>query len=462
MNKLTKGEWLRLSIIFLPNLMISLNTYMLQVALPEIQHTLGVPFNDAQFILTGYSLGLATCLIISSFLGNRLGQKKVLLGGVLLFLILSIIGGSTTSANLLIMVRIGQGVSGALIQPQVMVLMREGFSKEKQPIIFSVYGMVIGLGFTFGLLLGGLIMEWNFFGLGWRNIFYFNIPICLIILCLNYLIPRKVPMTTSSLDIPGSFLLMLGSFVLVYHIIYFSGVESSVFIVIGLVILLIFWQTEQKRKQDQKNVLVDFLVFKEVDFFKGIMSVFSVYMSMFGFFFLITYYAQLGLSKTVYETGFIFLPLGIGFTVASITSSKWLKRLGNRLLMIGTVGMIVSILLLMITLILQPDLYAPFNLLLLCLYGIFLGITTTPLIGIILMKVSSDFSALASSIINMMMYFSNIIGVAFIGGFFKRVEYNTHSYLNAFQLALIGVIICLLLTAICFYSLFHRKRNSAY
>ncbi|MDT2834104.1 MFS transporter [Vagococcus carniphilus] len=85
MNQLTKKEWLRLSIIFLPNLMISLNTYMLQVALPEIQKTLGITFSDAQFILTGYSLGLATFLILSSFFGNRWGQKSILLLGISFF-----------------------------------------------------------------------------------------------------------------------------------------------------------------------------------------------------------------------------------------------------------------------------------------------------------------------------------------------------------------------------------------
>ncbi|MDT2866116.1 MFS transporter [Vagococcus carniphilus] len=463
MNQLTKKEWLRLSIIFLPNLMISLNTYMLQVALPEIQKTLGITFSDAQFILTGYSLGLATFLILSSFFGNRWGQKNILLLGISFFFVLSIIGGITSSETVLILVRIGQGISGALIQPQVMVLMREGFSKDQQPFIFSLYGMVIGLGFTFGLLLGGIIMKLNLFNLGWRNIFFFNLPVCLLILCMSSLIPKREPITKDSVDVKGSSLLVLGSFLLVYQIIYFKNITSVVIILIGLALLFFFRKVEKVRLNKKQTVLVDFSIFQEPNFLRGIASVFCVYMSMFGLFFLMTYYAQLGLGKSVFQTGFIFLPLGIGFTLASIASANWLKKMGNQLLLLGVLGMLGSLIILMFSLKNQPDLFTFFNLFLLFLYGLFLGITTTPLIGIILIDVSTEFSGLASSIINMVMYFSNIMGVALIGGAFKKIAGQTNNYLFGFSYSLTGVLLCLVLTGYYFKITFieEKKRSSS-
>ena len=455
MKQLTKKEWFRLSLILLPNLMISLNTYMLQVALPEIEVSLEMTFKDAQFVLTGYSLGLASFLIISSFLGNRLGQRKILLAGIFSFMLLSLIGGSTNSALVLIIIRILQGISGALIQPQVMVLMREGFSKEKQGIVFAIYGMVIGLGFTFGLLLGGIIMELNFGGASWRNIFFINIPICLVILLLSSLIPTKVPITSENLDKSGSLLLISGSFLLAYHIIYFSNFLSLLIILLALFLLTFFYQVEKRKR----HPLVNFRVFKEPLFLKGVLSVFSIYLTMFGFFFLVTYYAQQGLGKTVYQTGFIFLPLGIGFTCASISSSYYLKKLGNHLLLKGIGLMVISLLLLILNVTsYQEDLLAISNTLLLFSYGVGLGFTTTPLIGLILIEVSSFFSALASSIINMTMYFSNIIGVALLGSVFKTSVYKTESYQLSFSITLSVIILLLILAYRLFKQLLKKEK----
>ena len=449
-EKLTKAEMLRLSIILLPNLMISLNTYMLQVALPEIQKGLGSSFSDAQFVLTGYSLGLASFLIISSFLGNRLGQKKVLLTGIILFMLLCLIGGSTSSVTVLILVRIGQGIAGALIQPQVMVLMREGFSVEKQSLVFGIYGMVIGLGFTFGLLLGGFIMKWNLVDLGWRNIFFINIPFCLLIVCLQQLIPKKEKSVSGTIDKSGSLLLIVGSFLLVYQLIYFVGVKSTLLISLSLIVLVIFYHLEKSYLKKEKMPLVDVRVFKEAKFLIGLLSVFSVYVTMFSLFFLMTYYAQEDLGKTVFQTGFIFLPLGIGFTVASITSSKVLKKIGNHLLIIGVLGMIASLCLLSFSVLQQPDLFSIYNMLLLALYGVFLGFTTTPLVGIILIKVSSHYSAVASSLINMTMYFANILGVALLSQLFKLSFVQSSRFVYSLIFIVIELLISLIMiTYLC-------------
>lgn len=456
MKQLTKEELFRLSIILLPNLMISLNTYMLQVALPEIEQSLSMSFNDAQFVLTGYSLGLASFLIISSFLGDRLGQKKILLIGIFFFMLLALIGGSTHSAKVLILVRIFQGITGALIQPQVMVLMREGFSKEKQGPVFAIYGMVIGLGFTFGLLLGGIIMEWNLAGNSWRNIFFINIPVCLLVLLLSRFIPERKGISQENLDKVGSLLLIGGSFLLAYHIVYFAGLSSFFFILVAALILFLFFLVEKK----QTHPLVQLAVFKEDSFSKGLLSVFSIYLTMFALFFLVTYYAQEGLGKSVFETGFIFLPLGIGFTIASISSSYFLKKRGNHLLLIGILMMIFSLFLLAISVSKQSDLFAFFNISLLFLYGIGLGFTTTPLIGIILIKVTSRFSALASSMINMTMYFSNIIGVALMGNLFKGIVQSKDSYVLSFICSLLAIVVVLVMTFFLFKSLLIKKEKT--
>lgn len=165
-------RWYALGVILLPTLLISLNTYMIQVALPSMQYSLNASFSEAQLIVTGFSLGLAVALIISGKLGDIYGRKRMLLIGVSGFTVMAVLGGLTSDPALLIVIRIVQGLAAALIQPQVLSTLQVSFLPKEKGLVFGIYGAMIGFGFAFGCILGGTIVNWNPFDLGWRTVFF--------------------------------------------------------------------------------------------------------------------------------------------------------------------------------------------------------------------------------------------------------------------------------------------------
>lgn len=458
-NKKQQFNWFALAIILLPNLIISLNTYMLQVALPQIQLDVDATFTQAQYILSAYSLGLSALLIIGGRLGDLFGQKKLLVLGLVGFLLASISGALTSSPDVLIFIRLIQGGFAACIQPQVLVLMRQEFKEDDQPLVFGIYGVVIGLGFTFGLMFGGIIMSANIMGLGWRNIFLFNIPGCLLVLIGM----KKLDIKTKLVSVKDSSKfdwwsvgLLVPSILLVINSLY--QIQTGAFylelllILLGSVGIVLFFKIERIRKIQHKSVVVDTELFKNTYYNKGLFTVFFTYVAMFSLFFIITYYAQYGLSKTVGGTSLIFLTLGLGFIFSSLASSHLLAVVGKSILLVGCVGMIVSLASLSFSILLMPNLLSPLNATLLFLYGGFLGATTTPLVGIVLQKVSVKTLGIGGAFINTVMYLANVIGVCVAGllfQYFLKASLDNASlkdYQHAFSLSL-WVISCYLVVA---------------
>ncbi|QIL46503.1 MFS transporter [Vagococcus coleopterorum] len=470
MKKLSVKEWVTLSVILLPNLLISLNTYMLQVALPEIQTQVGASYGQAQYILSGYALGLAATLILSGKLGDVFGYKRLLIVGILGFMLVSIVGATAISGTILIVVRILQGIFGACIQPQVLVLMRNQFDKAVQPLVFSIYGVVIGLGFTFGLMLGGLIININAFDLGWRNIFIINIPFCLLILLGMRLLETQPAISADKIDWLGAGLLSSGLLLVINSLYQLQNKQAMsfqvvmIFVAVGL--LVAFYLIEKQRKEKGKVVLVDLELFDNSFYSLGLASVLFVYLNMFSVFFLITYYVQSGLGNSVAETSLAFLSLGVGFILTSVSSSKLLSVVGDKLLLFGTAVMGIALLYLSQSVMLQPELLSWSNSLLLFMYGLGLGATTTPLVGIILQGLDMRFMGIGGALLNTVMYLASSLGVCAIGFFFQNslgkslAKASLSDYQRAFSHSLWLSAIYLVILLVIFIEMKRKKTRS--
>lgn len=460
-------KWGALLIILLPNLLISLNTYMLQVGLPLIQQDLKASFSEAQLILSGYALGLSATLIVSGKLGDLLGRKKMLAIGVAGFFMTALIGGLAHSASLLILIRLLQGIFGACIQPQVLALMTTTFTKDEQPLVFAIYGAMIGIGFTFGLMLGGLIVHLNLANLGWRNLFFFNLPFCLLILFGLQLIEDKAERAQGALDWFGACLFTSSLLLFVSQLFMIKGsthpLRHGLLIALALILLGSFIFYETRRKHQQQHLLIDLAIFKDSLFTVGMLTVLTVYISMFSYFFLITYYAQAGLTYSVPQTSLAFLPLGIGFICTSLSSSTWIRKWGNKLLLIGASLMTLFSLLLSLSIQSQASLLAPINLLLLGGYGSALGMTTTPLVGLILGQLPPPFAGVGGAMLNTFMYLANALGVCLISlsfGYFLGDELamaSVSAYQNNLSWSLLVSSLFSVLTVIALLQLTRPK-----
>ncbi|MFJ5792040.1 MFS transporter [Lysinibacillus sp. NPDC093197] len=459
-------RWLALAIILLPTLLISLNTYMIQIALPNIQNDLHASFSRAQLIFSGYSIGLATALIIGGKLGDIYGRKKLLWIGVFFFTLTSFVGGMLSDPLLIIGVRIVQGFAAAFIQPQILSIIQDIFPSKEKNLAFGLYGAVIGIAFTFGLILGGLLVSLNLFNGGWRIVFFFNVPFGILVLLLLPIIPESTVVKNNNIDWMGAILLMFSILFFIYPLSEGQtyGWQPWFFgcIILSCVMLASFIFVEKSKQKKHQTPLVDLSLFKHRSFVIGIVSVLSIYLSMFSFFFILSYFIQFGLQYNTKETSLIFLPIGIGFFFTSILSSKIVHLFGLIVLKIGALTMSICIFILIGILAFEPyNLFTIYTLVLLFVYGLGLGLATTPLANAILSKIPKNQVGVASGVFTTIMYLANSLAVAGISIVFSTALNTTldkASFVHAFSTSLFGIGLLSVMSFVIL-SIYHKSKN---
>lgn len=439
-------RWFALILILLPTLLISLNNYMMQVALPSMQASIHASFAEAQLIFSGYSLGLAIALILGGKLGDMYGRKRMLWIGVMGFTCMCLLGGLVFDPTLLIMIRIVQGLSAAMIQPQVLSIMQSSFLPSEKGLVFAIYGAVIGIGFTLGLILGGLLVDWNLFGLGWRIVFLINVPFGLLVMMGLPIIPESRGQSSQGIDWFGIALIIPGLLMLIYPLTIGQKQGWPLWtwgcLIVSILLLLVFMLLQKQREETGRIPLVGLSIFKIGSFRVGIITELVVYLSMFTFFFILNYYLQSGLHFGIAETSLVFLPLGLGFFTTSLLSSRMVQRWGAAVLKTGMLTMGASLFILIWSL--QIDAVHLFhwqNIMILLVYGLGLGMATTPLANMILHQVPPALAGTGSGLFTTLMYLANVFGVALISILFSAAlrsplaEASLEDYVRAFSLS---------------------------
>ena len=154
--------------------------FVINVAAPAIISSLHPSAAEFEGIMSGYALVYGVGLIVGGRLGDRFGRRRIYCLGLFLFAATSALCGVAQTAQHLVVARLLQGLSGAVMVPQVLALIRVSYEEKARVQALSAFGVSIGLGQIMGQVLGGWIPAWDFLGLGWRMIFLANVPICLI------------------------------------------------------------------------------------------------------------------------------------------------------------------------------------------------------------------------------------------------------------------------------------------
>ena len=154
--------------------------FVINVAAPAIISSLHPSAAEFEGIMSGYALVYGVGLIVGGRLGDRFGRRRIYRLGLFLFAVTSVLCGTAQTAQQLVVARLLQGLSGAVMVPQVLALIRVSYEENARVQALSAFGVSIGLGQIMGQVLGGWIPAWDFLGLGWRMIFLANMPICLI------------------------------------------------------------------------------------------------------------------------------------------------------------------------------------------------------------------------------------------------------------------------------------------
>ena len=179
------GTKVSVSLYILPFILVGsflsiFDQFVINVAAPAIISSLHPSAAEFEGIMSGYALVYGVGLIIGGRLGDRFGRRRIYCLGLFLFAATSALCGVAQTAQHLVVARLLQGLSGAVMVPQVLALIRVSYEENARVQALSAFGVSIGLGQIMGQVLGGWIPAWDFLGLGWRMIFLANVPICLI------------------------------------------------------------------------------------------------------------------------------------------------------------------------------------------------------------------------------------------------------------------------------------------
>src|SRR5690606_9457216 len=201
---------LALAILLLGGFITVFDLFVVNVAIPSMQADLGAGFAEIGFVIAGYELAFGVLLIAGGRLGDRYGRRRLFVLGMLGFAITSFLCGVAPDSTSLIVARFLQGATGAILFPQVYALLRVLNDDAGRRRAFALLGMTLGLAAIAGQVLGGLIVEGDLFGLGWRVVFLVNLPIGLAAAYLSRAIPESRLLEATAIDWVGIGLATLG------------------------------------------------------------------------------------------------------------------------------------------------------------------------------------------------------------------------------------------------------------
>jgi MFS family permease len=184
------GSWLMLAALLLGQFMCIIDVLVTNVAMPSIAASLHASGASLQLVVGGYTIAYAMLLITGARLGDRYGRRRTYLAGVLVFTTASLACALAPDSQALIAFRLVQGAGAAVLVPQVFSIIQLTFAGPARARALSAYAAVLSAGAVAGLVLGGVVVNANLFGTGWRPVFAINVPIGIV---LALAVPRLVP-----------------------------------------------------------------------------------------------------------------------------------------------------------------------------------------------------------------------------------------------------------------------------
>ncbi|SDD84054.1 drug resistance transporter, EmrB/QacA subfamily [Paenibacillus sp. UNCCL117] len=415
-----RGSRLMLPALLLPVFMAVANVFIVNVATPSIQKGLGASFTDVQFILTGYTLTFAVLLIMGARLGDRFGRRRMLFVGVALFTVASLLCGLSAHVGMLIAFRVLQGVGAALFMPQVLSLIQANYAPERRGAVFGMYGATQGIAATAGQIIGGLLLRMNVWDLEWRTVFLISVLLGALILALIPFIPESGSPDRAGLDWIGAALAATGLLMLVYPLVQGQREGWPAGLVVSLLlsapVLALFTWYERRLLRRGRLPFMNVDLFRHKVFTFGILVVLLLMSSQGAFFLVAAYMLQLGLHFSPLQAGLVIMPMGLGYFLASLFSSRVTAKLGAHVLTVGSILTTAGYLLLGWAVrttggssdigVWLPALTA---------LGIGQGLVAAPLTNIVLAKIRTADIGSASGVMTTSIQIASTIGIALIG-----------------------------------------------
>jgi EmrB/QacA subfamily drug resistance transporter len=420
-------SWAALWVVLVGIFMITLDFFIVNVAIPSTQADLHATAAEVEFIVAGYGLAYAAGLITGGRLGDLYGRRRLFVVGLALFTLASAACGLAPTAPALVAARLAQGIAAAAMAPQVLAILGVVYTGRYRAMAFNAYGLTMGIAGIFGQLIGGALIESDPGGLGWRACFLINIPVGLVALLL---VPRVVPESRAPgkarPDLVGALLITLGLVATVLPLI--EGREHGwplwtwLCLAAAVPLMLGFVGYQHRLGVRGGAPLMSLALFRQRAFSVGIVTVLVYYSGMASFFLVFALYLQQGRGLSALHAGLMLVPQGLGFMAASMVASRLAVRLGRQVLAIGGLALVVGVVLLA-TMVDRIGVTGNSALLTpaLVISGVGMGMIMAPLASVVLAGVVPAHVGAASGVLSTALQVGNSLGVALIGVIFYGV-----------------------------------------
>lgn len=413
MNRLRGNPWAILTILSTGFFMTLIDLTIVNVAIPQMVDKLHASLDQVLWVINAYTLVLAVLMITAGRLGDLRGKKMLFLAGIAVFTLASLACGLSQNAGELIAFRAIQGGGAALLLPQTMSIIVETFPHETRGVALGIWGAVAGLSGAVGPTVGGVLVT----EVGWRWVFFVNVPLGALVLIVGpAIIPTVKHTVRHGFDIVGVVLATISLFCLVYALT--EGQKYAwngwIWTLIGVsAVLFVGFMVHQRRHQDGEPLL-PLVLFKDRNFsvmnFAGVAVMFGVI----GLFLPMTIYLQSVLGYSALKAGLVLLSLAVGAMATAGPAGVLAEKLGAKyILFVGLMVYGASFL----WLIAVVDVGASWTRLAgpLFVMGLGVGCTFSPMAAEIMRNVPMGLTGAASGVSNALRQVGSVVAGAVIG-----------------------------------------------
>ncbi|SOR81994.1 Spectinomycin tetracycline efflux pump [Streptomyces chartreusis NRRL 3882] len=335
-----RRRMLVLAICCMSLLIVSLDNTVLNVALPSMQQDLHASTSGLQWTIDAYTLVLASLLMLAGSTADRIGRKRVFMAGLIVFTLGSVLCSLAPNLQALVAFRMVQAVGGSMLNPVAMSIITNTFTDPRERArAIGAWGAVVGISMAAGPLVGGLLVE----SVGWRSIFWINLPVGLaaLLLTLRFVPESRAPRARRP-DPVGQLLVIALFGTLTYAIIEapstpFASIAPAAVVALAALIGLLWY--EPRRAQP----LIDLRFFRSAPFSGATVIAVSAFAALGGFLFLSTLYLQNVRGLNALEAGLWMLPMAAPTFLCAPLSGRLVGSRGPRLpLLVAGCAMTVS------------------------------------------------------------------------------------------------------------------------
>ncbi|OEJ30216.1 MFS transporter [Streptomyces subrutilus] len=416
----SRRRWLALAAPVFALMIVGLDATILTVALPTLANELSATTTELQWFTDAYTLPFAGLLLPFGALGDRIGRRKVLLGGLLLFGVGSLMVMGVDSSEGLIISRVVMGAGAAAITPLALAIVPLMFPAAERGKAMAITTAGFALGVPLGPLAGGWLLD-NYW---WGSIFLINVPVVVLAIAgILLFVPETKAANAKRLDLIGAVLSITGVTAFVYAVIEIpnAGWNDPAVLLPGvggivLLITLVTWL----RKATAPLVDLDF--FRNKRFTWASIAVSNVMFILFGVLFVVPQFFQQVQGKDAFSTGLHLLPLILALVVAARLGGRIAERSGPKAVI--TVGMIMWTIGLLILAGVDTDTDFTTTGSALALMGAALGFTMPTTLDMILSSLPEEHVGAGSALANSMRQIGASIGVAVLGSTLNALYRN--------------------------------------